>query len=238
MIRIAVVDDDKTIFNQIHQYISEAFGEEIKVEKYESSTAFFTDSDNLKYNMIFLDIDMPEINGFELAEMLKNVKPDITIVFVSHLEHLVFQSFQFRPFGFVRKSCLKEDITFVITDYRKELIKNRDVYILKTQDSERSVPLSNIMYFESMKHAIYVQTVEEKYKIKREREYELSMKTLSEQFEPKGFIRVHKSFLVNYRHIYIIRRDCVVLKNHMSININPHKFNEIKSAYQRFLMEG
>ncbi len=179
---------------------------------------------------------MPEMNGFELAETLKFVMPEITIVFVSNLEHLVFQSFQFNPFRFVRKSCLAEDIISTVSAYKKELDRIKDVYFFKTIEADRIIPTYDIIYFESMGHDIYVHTVKEKYKLKREREKEVSIKTLSKQFETKGFFRVHRSFLVNFRHIYMINKNSITLKNKISININPHKFKEIKNIYQQFLM--
>lgn len=236
MIKIAVIDDDNITLNQISKFIKETINEEIILDNFKSGIDFFQKMDKLIYDIVFLDIDMPEMNGFELAETLKFVMPEITIVFVSNLEHLVFQSFQFNPFRFVRKSCLAEDIISTVSAYKKELDRIKDVYFFKTIEADRIIPTYDIIYFESMGHDIYVHTVKEKYKLKREREKEVSIKTLSKQFETKGFFRVHRSFLVNFRHIYMINKNSITLKNKISININPHKFKEIKNIYQQFLM--
>ena len=198
MIRIAIVDDEKIILNQVSRLIKESIDEEIFLDVYESSRDFARKIEKSIYDIIFLDIDMPEINGFELAETLTFVKPNITIVFISHLEHLVFRSFRFKPFGFVRKSYLEKDIDYIID--------------------------------------IYMHITDNKYKLKRERGKELSMKTLSEQFEKKGFIRIHKSFLVNFRYIYKINKNNVELKEGKPIDINPHKVKEIRDRFQHFSM--
>ena len=209
------------------------------MDDYESSRDFAQKIEKLTYDIIFLDIDMPEINGFELAETLICVKPNITIVFISHLEHLVFRSFRFKPFGFVRKSNLEKDIYYIIEEYKNELIKTREIYFFKTSYEEGNVPISDIVYFESMGHDIHMQTIDNKYKLKREREKELSMKKLCEQFEKKGFIRIHKSFLVNFRYIYKINKNSVELKEGKPIDINPHKVKEIRDKFQYFsMMEG
>ena len=84
----------------------------------------------------------------------------------------------------------------------------------------------------------FIQTIDKRLKIKRDRFNEISIKSLSEQYESKGFIRVHRSFLVNFNYIYKINRTDIVLKNGISISINPHKVNEIKNIYQEFLMNG
>jgi|GEM_PF-5762991 len=145
MIKIAVVDDEKIVLNQVSQLIKNTIDEEVILDNFESSTCFFQKMDKLVYDIVFLDIDMPEITGFELAETLRCVKPNITIVFVSNLEHLAFRSFHFKPFGFIRKSDLQEDINFVIDEYKKELSKIREIYFFKTTDAERAVPVSEIM---------------------------------------------------------------------------------------------
>ncbi len=236
MIRIAIVDDEKIILNQVSRLIKESIDEEIFLDGYESSRDFARKIEKSIYDIIFLDIDMPEINGFELAETLTLVKPNITIVFISHLEHLVFRSFRFKPFGFVRKSYLEKDIDYVIDEYKKEQSKRREIYFFKTVYEESSVSVSDIIYFESMGHDIYMHTTDNKYKLKRERGKELSMKTLSEQFEKKGFIRIHKSFLVNFRYIYKINKNNVELKEGKPIDINPHNVKEIRDRFQHFSM--
>lgn len=231
-----MVDDDKTVLHKVCQFITEACSEEINLSAFKIGKDFFQDKDNLMYDIVFLDIDMPEITGFELAQALKMIKPNITIVFVSNLEHLVFQSFSFKPFRFVRKSHLEEDILSAVEAYQKELNATRDVYIFKTNNIEKTIMTSDIIYFESMGHDVFIQTINNKYKIKREHGDEKSIKTISEQLKTKGFIRVHRSYLVNFRYIYLINRDDITLKNSEKIRINPHKSNEIKNNYQKFLM--
>lgn len=232
----AIVDDDKSMIKQIGEIIREVCIETIKIDEFESGILLFQQADTLMYDIIFLDIDMPSMTGFELAEMLKRVNPNITIVFVSNLESLVFRSFEFNPFYFVRKRCLKEDITSAFNAYIKKLNETRDIYFFRTIDTERSVPTSEIIYFESMGHNIYIHTISDVYKLKREQNKNISMKFISGQFEPKGFIRVHKSYIINYKYIYLINRTEVILKNKERININPRKSGDIKNAYQKFLM--
>lgn len=236
MIRIAVVDDDKIALNQICVLINESMKEETKLESFQSGASFLAEMHKQVYDIVFLDIDTPEMNGFQIAETLKYAKQDITIIFVSNLEHLVFQSFEFKPFRFVRKNCLAKDIHSAVNAYQNELEKKRSVFFFKTNDADRSLAISEILYFESIGHDIFMQTIDLKYKLKRNRENDISIKAIEKILESKGFIRVHKSYLVNYRHIYAINRSNIILKNDIEIRINPHRVKEIKTIYQKFLM--
>ena len=64
----------------------------------------------------------------------------------------------------------------------------------------------------------------------------MTVKFITEKFENKGFIRVHKSFLVNYLYIHTINYSNIILKNNLKISINPRKANDIKKIYQKFIM--
>ena len=236
MIRIAIVDDEKIILEKICQLIERSIDIETSIDIFESSNLFFQKVNNILCDIVFLDIDMPEINGFEIAKTLNNARPDITIIFVSNFEHLVFESFEFHPFRFVRKSCLEKDIECALASYKKEIKRKQDIYFFKTNEAERSVRIADIMYFESIGHDIFIYTINDKFKIKREREKHISIKLITEKLENKGFIRVHKSFLVNYLHIYTINYSDVILKNNYKINVNPHRVNDIKKIYQKFIM--
>lgn len=179
---------------------------------------------------------MPDINGFQLAENLKTVKPDITIIFVSNMEHLVFKSIEFKPFRFIRKESIDADLAPALISYQKEFESSLDQCIIQTVDYDINVPVGDIIYFESMGHDIYVKTLSSYIKLRRGTENSKNMKEISTQFERKGFVRVHRSFLVNCKYIFVINRKDIILKNSDKININPHNVNEIKSTYLKYLL--
>lgn len=237
MVKVAIVDNEKAIINEICNLIESSNDMKCIIETFEHSIKFFQKINNILCNIVFLDIDMPEMNGFDIAKILNNIRPDITIIFVSSFENFVFESFEYHPFRFVRKSNLKEDIDSALNAYQREIERKKDVYFFKTNEAERSVKTSDIMYFESMGHDIFIYTVDGNFKIKRERDRNMTVKFITEKFENKGFIRVHKSFLVNYRYIHTINYSNIILKNNLKISINPRKANDIKKIYQKFVMK-
>lgn len=236
MVKVAIVDNEKAIINEICSLIESSNDMKCIIETFEHSIKFFQKINNILCDIVFLDIDMPEMNGFDIAKILNNIRPDITIIFVSSFENFVFESFEYHPFRFVRKSNLKEDIDSALNAYQREIERKKDVYFFKTNEAERSVKTSDIMYFESMGHDIFIYTVDGNFKIKRERDRNMTVKFITEKFENKGFIRVHKSFLVNYLYIHTINYSNIILKNNLKISINPRKANDIKKIYQKFIM--
>lgn len=238
MIKIAVVDDEQIMLEKICRIIDEQFIEEKMICSFNNSMNFFNDADKYNFDLVFLDIDMPEMNGFELAENLKLIKPSITIIFISSHENLVFKSFDYNPYRFVRKSQIENDISTAITSFHNNLKKNNNIYHIVTGNSALNVLITDIIYFESLKHEIYVNLTTGKFKLKRERDNEKCITSIANMLTSKGFIRVHKSFLVNYIHIHSINNDSITLKNGDIIMVNPRNINSIKIMHHKFLMEG
>ena len=234
MLNIAVVDDEDTSLNRICRLINESLMVEKSIYTFNSSVDFFSNINNLNYDLVFLDIEIPEISGFQLAESIIATLPNSTIIFVSNMEHLVFESLKFQPLRFVKKESIEKDMKEAIMAYKEKIDKLNESFLFYCNDISMSVGISDILYFESLGHDIYVKTLSDYYKLKRESQ---NMKKLCEQFEKKGFIRIHKSYLVNYKYIFLINRNDVVLKTNERIRINPHRVNEIKNIYQKQIMK-
>lgn len=237
VIRIAIVDDDRMILNQIETIIKEKTDLQIETETFSDSLEFFNVNNKWNYDIVFLDIDMPDMNGFQVAESIGLLNRKTEIVFVSNLEHLVYDSLKFRPFRFIRKSILSEDIINTIKDFEAEQKKLQEVFVIKTNGTSIPTFISDIIYFESMGHNIFVKNCENvKYQIERKRDNNITMDRLSEQYESKGFIRIHKSFLVNYKYIFVIKNSEILLKNNEKITINPHKSTAIRNQFQNYII--
>lgn len=128
MIRIAVVDDEAVILKRICRIINENLTDEKTVYTFNSSVDFFSNINNLNYDLVFLDIEIPEISGFQLAESIRATLPNSTIIFVSNMEHLVFESFKFQPFRFVKKESMEKDMKEAIQAYKEKSNKLNEFF--------------------------------------------------------------------------------------------------------------
>lgn len=178
------------------------------------------------FDMFILDIDMPELNGFELANKIYIKYPRAIIVFCTMHENLVYDSFRLNAFYFVRKSNLEEDLTYSIKKYLS-LHKN-NTYLAKTTGGIETIPYDQIIYFEVTHNDMYIH-LENNREI-RERK---SMQKLSAELASMGFIQIGKSFLVNMKHIQKINNRKVFLSNNQIIDIPKTQYS---SVYKAFLM--
>lgn len=113
MIRIALCDDEPIFLDEWR--ISDGGG--VRVEKFTSGEELLRSHNAQPFDAVFTDIDMPYPDGFSLAERIG----DTPIVFVTNHDELVYSSLRFRPFRFVRKSHLDEELPEVLSALRMEL---------------------------------------------------------------------------------------------------------------------
>lgn len=231
MIKIAVVDDEQIMLEKICRIIDEQFIEEKMIRSFNNSMDFFNDADKFNFDLVFLDIDMPEMNGFELAENLKLIKPSITIIFISSHENLVFKSFDYNPYRFVRKSNLVTDLEEALSAYLNFYKSRSSQYMFSTFDGKKLMSISEIMYIEVYSHKLNIHTNNSMITANG------NLKDIEHEFIKEGFIKTHQSFIVNYRFINFIKRTDVILDNGKKLPISRGKYEYVKEQYMKLSRE-
>ena len=229
IIKCAIIDDNISDLNNITKLTNSLSCE----SDISFVTESFTDPKEMNlsngYDLYILDIDMPEINGFSLANRIYEKKPDSVIIFCSNHDDLVFDSFKLNAFYFVRKSFLKDDMILALRKYISHSFLLNAEYLYKTNNSIIRIPIKEIIYFEVSGNSLYIHTNSKEYQERR------SMKQLKENLHVDYFIQVSQNFLVNAHFIDEISNNKVIMKNGISFDIPRRSNKEVKNEYMRFL---
>lgn len=239
MIRIAVVDDELMFLEHFTKLIREKFvncAVECEISTYSSGTDFQKYWLLSEFDVIFLDIDLPDISGIQLASELRKRKSSTTLLFVSAHNQFVFESIQYKPFRFIRKAELLSDVGEAIHAYCRQLKQaSKKLTLSLDNHREQIVDLSDIMYFYSLRHEIYYVSQTDGSVRLAFRAYTLEL--LEKMLKDQGYIRTHKTYLVNCSYIYKIQTTKLILKDSTQIGISRGRTDEIKKQYQLFLRE-
>lgn len=234
MIRAAICDDEVTMLDYLHERISAEFekqGTEVRIDKFILGKDFLSSHKAKPYDMVFLDIDMPEISGFDIAEKINESEPTL-IIFVTTHDELVFSSLKFQPFRFVRKSFLSNELGEVVDDINKVLSKRAagKKFKLQTKSHDVYIDVEQIIYVEIYGHWLHVYTndgdVLDCYGI---------LSDYESQLEPFDFVRTHKSYLVNCRYIRSVEKEQVVLDNKTSVPLSRRRINVVNDKFTKYL---
>ena len=232
MLKIAILDDDKTAL-MISTSAVEAFLKEKNAEyrlfSFSNPLNFLASAKEEKFDLSFLDIDMPEMNGLSVANELATISKYGQIIFLSQREDLVFECLKFHPFGFIRKSKLIDDFSLMMNQFFQTIANNESNetkidFFDKTKTY--SFKIKDIVYIEGDRN--YQKVV---LKDKSSQNIRVPLGTLEEKLREYGFLRIHKGYLLNYLYIRSIEGEEVYLTTGISLPMAKKRKDEIMKQY-------
>ena len=232
MLKIALLDDDKTALLISKGAIESFFQEKniaISLDAFSSPVNFLAMAKEENYRLVFLDIDMPELNGLEVGEQVKAINPQTDIIYLSQREDLVFDTLKLHPFGFIRKSKIIQDFANVLELFVNTALntnsENKKITI-SSKTETISADIDTIMYIEGNRN---YQT----FYLKDGSTFDarVLMGDLEIKLKEHGFIRVHKGYLVNFLFIRTIGVNEVTLTNNKILPMSNKRKDSIMEEY-------
>lgn len=180
-------------------------------------------------DVVFLDIDMPEINGFELAKQIIAKNKDVIIVFVSGYDHFVYQVFEFSPFAYLRKSHILDELPSVLMRISDKFdYDNRTVSLLSVAGNIK-LDTRNIVYISSEGNYYIVQTIMGSCKCRG------ALNEIEGFFSNFDFYRIHSAYIVNLNHIQRVGQNEVFVTNLKNpLPIAQRRLSGFRAAYSEF----
>ena len=232
MIRIAIVDDEKVIREQIKKLI------EKKQTDCEIDT-YGTGEDLLKadrgYDIVFLDIQMEGMNGIDTAKALRQKADSTVLIFITGVKEYVFDAFDVAAFHYLIKPI--EELKFyevydrAVLEVGKRKQQANGQLFVKTRNRNATFNQSDILYIESRAKKVEIHTktdIVEAYAAIGELEKQLV----------GSFYRCHRGYLVNMAFITEYGNDSITLNNGETIILSKDKYSEFVKVYMRYLKNG
>lgn len=233
MIRIAICDDEPKWLNTARDIVDKLFIEksiEITIETFDNAKLLLIAAHNEPFNILILDIDMPDINGFDVAEKLNELYPDMLLMFYTAHGQYVFDSFQFQPFRYIRKEYAVQELKPALLAASQVIKVCTDgVVELKSANKTYIVKISEILYFETNKRKCDVY-------LKGGNAINVR-KTIKEFFKEVGsenFVMIHSGAAVNIKYISCFSNYDVTLKNGVRLPVSRPRSKEIKTAISEY----
>ncbi len=228
MVRISLCDDDDVLNEELKNIIG-SIRSDIDIFTYTSGEALL-DSEYLFNDIIILDIEMEGINGIEAAKQMRtNGYQGILIFATSHRER-VFDSFQVKPYQYILKPFVKDELQVIIHNALLELDSKRKNYFDAVSSTHTyRIPLNEIYYFESQGRNININTKKGVIRIIGK------MNKVESSLKNKFFFRCHKGYLVNLEHIYEFNNSEITLSDNQKVLMSRLKVNLFKNTFKAFM---
>lgn len=234
VIKIAVCDDDKRFCLVIKDYLEAQLNElkiQGKVEPIYSGSELIDRCE--EFSLIFLDIEMPEINGLEVYDTISKFSGDSELPYIAFLtgkDEMVFEALKKRPLTFIRKSDYKEDILYCL----KKLIDKAETpleYYLKEGRNTVVLKVKDIEFIEKDKNYLFFYTTKDKY---RERG---TVADIEKKLCKCCFLRLGLGCLVNPIHIQELTTHEVILQSGKHLLISRRYRAQFRSDYYSWMVD-
>lgn len=201
------------------------------------ATTFFTFTDSLsagnigEFDIAFLDIDMEKVNGIELARKLRLKNPTSIIIFVTNFIQYAPEGYEVNAFRYLLKSDIPYKLIPYFVDSLQEVLNSRQTVTFSISGELIDVQTKNILYLESDKHIIVMHLIND---ARTEYRFYGNMAVLSDKLQNLGFLRIHKSYLVNMEYIELLQYEKVYLKSGICVPSSEKKHKELKQLYLKW----
>lgn len=209
-ITCAIIDDEPLAIELLKSYVGKTAFLKL-VGSYNSAVTALADFKSTKPDLLFLDIQMPDLNGIELSRIVGN---QCKIVFTTAFEQYALESYKvnaldylLKPISYVEflKAATKAQEWFEMKSASKETHKDEKKLIVKSDYKLLQIDFDKILYIEGVKDYVKIVLEDNSMPILTL----LNMKTLETELPP-SFIRVHRSFIVHAPKIGVIERNRII----------------------------
>lgn len=234
MFRIAVCDDEKAMIQanvRIAEECLKKTGTAGEIKTYISSDNLLYDitEDGFYFDLILLDIEMPQVTGMELAAKIKPVLPEVKVIFItSHVEYAI-DAFELSIFRYVPKNDLEKRLPAAVTDALKLLaLEEGRVYTIQTSSRLERIPYRDILYIERDGKNADIVTKTGTSKVRR------TLQGIFQELDCEEFIFIDRGCIVNLIHIMQVSLGNVVLKDGTVLGVSRSHLPEVKEQINSY----
>lgn len=211
--RIAVCDDEELFVRQAKKALLRLcpqFFDKVSIDGYTDNVRMLLQHEREPYDIVVMDIQMPGVDGFMAAERLSGAGHECKLIFFSSKEELVFQSFQYEPVYFVRKGSaerMEAELSRALKKIKEKYDKKIYIYFPDKDGMLERVPVTDIESVQSDRNYLSYHTAAgKKYRLRKTMEEE------EKNMKDYGFLRIHRAFLVNRRHVVQVKQNMSEVK--------------------------
>lgn len=233
MIKTLIIDDEPLACQVVREFLGDYPQFEIVAECHDGFAGVKAIGEH-QPELLFLDVQMPKINGFEMLELLDEIP---SVIFTTAFEEFAIQAFEANAVDYLLKPFSKERFDRAITKYLEQPHKSRPEVdkltrsqplsriVIRDGGRIRILPLKDIIVLEADDDYVKLRTADGSFMKK------ITLKHYEDQLPEDQFIRIHRSFMVNVGHI--TRIDPYEKTSHIAILKDGTRLPVSKTGYQK-----
>lgn len=227
--RIAVCDDEERFRADIRDHVDRLFGSlDVMVDSYSSAPDLIDKFEKKPYDLVFLDIEMPGMNGIEAARRLRELSDKVYIVFLTgHVEYAL-EGYEVNALRYLTKPINEDKLKEVVKYVSDKMSDARHIRI-RVDGEDIFVNISDIYYFEARDQYVMIYTKDKDYLVR----YNLS--DYEEELKNDGFYKTHRSYLVSLGKVKKLAKNEAVMEGGGAVPVSRGAASGLKEALYAYL---
>jgi DNA-binding LytR/AlgR family response regulator len=231
--RIAVCEDNAIHAKNLIKHIKESsfwtFNFNISAFNNAEELLFTVVNNNDNFDIIFFDIIMDGMNGFEAAVKIRKLDTSAVIIFITSDTSYVYSGYEINAFRYILKPVTADMIDKVLGEAIKQLYKPVQDITLNVGERIVKLNISDILYIETMFHKIYIHTITEVI------DYYGKLSEEEIRYSSLGFAKCHRSYIVNMGQVKSIIKSEIILTNNESIPVSRQQRDEFLKKFTIYM---
>ncbi len=200
-----------------------------EVRQYSDAKAFlFEYSEEKDFDILLLDIEMPQISGIELAKTVRRDNTVVQIVFITGYYEYFGDGFDVSALHYLVKPVDAGKLLPVLDKAAANLSYRQRSVLVSTQDAEVKLPLEDIIYVEAENVYVVVHTVRTTYRTRS------TLSKFAEQLD-ETFFKVHRSYVAALKYIVKITRGSITMINGDQLPVSRGMYDQVHAALVKYL---
>lgn len=230
---IGLCDDDKTQLEYLSALIktwASVRNTFCEIKTYHSAEELiFENMESYAFDILILDIQMGDMNGIELAKKIRIQDEELMIIFLTGVKDYVLDGYEVNAFRYILKPVKVDKLYLLLDEVDNKLKKsNKKYYIFNYSGETIKLEQGQILYIESIKHYVNIVTVDKSYEIKS------TINQVLSSLEAEDFISIHRSYIVNLKHVDKINKSSCMLSNGVQIPISRSNYKNFNEAFIKY----
>lgn len=235
VLEISIVEDEKESYKKLVTYLEKCkkeFDIEINIKWFKDAISFLE-----KYpkncQLVFMDIDLPGMNGMAAVKKLRKIDAQVCVIFVTNLAQYAVNGYEVNAFDFIVKPLSYYDFYMKFKRVMNSFaLKNSRTLWVISRNGKRKIEADQLMYVEVMKHEITCNLANGEKIV-----FSGTLKKVHEELEGLPFVLCNRCYLVNLAYVKEVRDESVYIGDDV-LQISLAKKKDFLKSLNKYLSDG
>lgn len=230
MVQIGVCDDKRRHLDAIRDKLYSFFEgnqTDCEIDTYEDGLLLLSDAK--LYDILILDIEMPKINGFDLAKQYKQRYPGCILIFLTSHVELALQGYRYDAFRYLDKHGSEKEWNEALSSALRILMSDENLVVKTIENETITLYYQNIYCIETEGRRVCVRSDKGDFLTTEK------ISAFHEKVPKDSFFLAHRSVLINFLHVAKWKDRDIRMKNGALVTLSGKKKSDFKQAYSNWL---